>query len=74
MSSGGKLTSSTRIFKHYRLRKRRINKRKNKLISLEKARANKPNISFNTIVKPKKIGIHVFKNYGGLAEIFKFID
>jgi 5-methyltetrahydrofolate--homocysteine methyltransferase len=55
------------------VRQRRANKGKSKLISLDKARANKPNISFNTIVKPKKIGIHVFKDYD-LAEIFKFID
>jgi 5-methyltetrahydrofolate--homocysteine methyltransferase len=55
------------------VRQRRANKGKSKLISLEKARANKPNISFNTIVKPKKLGIHVFKDYD-LAEIFKFID
>jgi 5-methyltetrahydrofolate--homocysteine methyltransferase len=31
------------------VRQRRANKGKSKLISLEKARANKPNISFNTI-------------------------
>lgn len=55
------------------VRQRRANKGKSKLISLEKARANKPNISFNAIVKPKKLGIHVFKDYD-LAEIFKFID
>ncbi|VVH62472.1 5-methyltetrahydrofolate--homocysteine methyltransferase (EC [uncultured Gammaproteobacteria bacterium] len=55
------------------VRQRRANKGKSKLISLEKARANKPNTSFNTIVKPKKLGIHVFKDYD-LAEIFKFID
>ena len=55
------------------VRQRRANKGKSKLISLDKARANKPNISFNTIVKPKKLGIHVFKDYD-LAEIFKFID
>jgi 5-methyltetrahydrofolate--homocysteine methyltransferase len=55
------------------VRQRRANKGKSKLISLEKARANKPNPSFNTIVKPKKLGIHVFKDYD-LAEIFKFID
>ncbi|WP_225879815.1 methionine synthase [Abyssogena phaseoliformis symbiont] len=55
------------------VRKRRANKGKSKLISLEKARANKPNVSFNAIVKPKKLGIHVFKDYD-LAEILKFID
>lgn len=55
------------------VRQRRANKGKSKLISLDKARANKPNLSFNTIVKPKKLGIHVFKDYD-LAEIFKFID
>ena len=55
------------------VRQRRANKGKSKLISLEKARANKPNISFNAIVKPKKLGIHIFKDYD-LAEIFKFID
>ncbi len=55
------------------VRQRRANKGKSKLISLNKARANKPNISFNAIVKPKKLGIHVFKDYD-LAEIFKFID
>ncbi len=55
------------------VRQRRANKGKSKIISLEKARANKPNISFNAIVKPKKLGIHIFKDYD-LAEIFKFID
>ncbi len=55
------------------VRQRRANKSKSKLISLEKARANKPNISFNAIVKPKKLGIHVLKDYD-LVEIFKFID
>ena len=55
------------------VRQRRTNKGKSKLISLEKARVNKPKVDFNTIVKPKKLGIHVFKDYD-LAEIFKFID
>jgi 5-methyltetrahydrofolate--homocysteine methyltransferase len=41
------------------VRQRRANKGKSKLISLEKARANKPNTSFNTIVKPKKLGHHI---------------
>ncbi|SMN13447.1 5-methyltetrahydrofolate--homocysteine methyltransferase [Bathymodiolus heckerae thiotrophic gill symbiont] len=55
------------------VRQRRANRGKSKLISLEKARVNKPNVSFNAIVKPKKLGIQVFKDYD-LAEIFQFID
>jgi 5-methyltetrahydrofolate--homocysteine methyltransferase len=55
------------------VRQRRANKGKSKLISLEQARKNKPKINFNTITKPKQLGIQVFKNYD-LAEIFKFID
>ncbi|MDC9714487.1 MAG: methionine synthase [Gammaproteobacteria bacterium] len=58
---------------YQQVRQRRANRGKSKLISLEKARANKPNISFDTIVKPKKLGIHIFKDYD-LGEIFQFID
>ncbi len=60
--------------KEYELvRQRRTNKGKSKLISLEKARANKPNILFDNIKKPKQLGIQVFKDYN-LNEIFEFID
>jgi 5-methyltetrahydrofolate--homocysteine methyltransferase len=55
------------------VRKRRANKGKSKLISMNKARANKPKLTFDNIIKPKQIGVQVFKNYD-LAEIFEFID
>jgi len=55
------------------VRQRRANKGKSKLISLEKARANKPAISFDNITKPKQLGVQVFKDYS-LSEIFEFID
>jgi 5-methyltetrahydrofolate--homocysteine methyltransferase len=55
------------------VRQRRANKGKSKLISMNKARANKPKLTFNNITKPKQIGVQVFKNYD-LAEIFEFID
>jgi 5-methyltetrahydrofolate--homocysteine methyltransferase len=56
-----------------KVRIRRANKGKSKLISLEEARKNKPSIKFDNITKPKKLGIHVFKDYD-LNEIFQFID
>ncbi len=56
-----------------KIRKRRANKGKSKLISLEKARANKPKLKFDIISKPKQLGIQVFKNYD-LKELSKFID
>lgn len=55
------------------VRQRRANKGKSKLISMEKARANKPKLKFNKITTPNQIGIQVYKNYD-LAEIFEFID
>lgn len=55
------------------IRIRRANRGKSKLISMNKARENKPNIDFDLIVKPKKLGVHVFKDYD-LAEIYDFID
>ena len=55
------------------IRIRRANRGKSKLISMNKARENKPKIDFDLIVKPKKLGVHVFKDYD-LAEIYDFID
>lgn len=55
------------------VRQRRANKGKSKLITLAKARANKPKLEFNNIATPHQLGIQVFKNYG-LSEIFEFID
>ncbi|SMN11863.1 5-methyltetrahydrofolate--homocysteine methyltransferase [uncultured Candidatus Thioglobus sp.] len=56
-----------------KVRQRRANKGKIKLISMSAARANKPKLIFDKITKPKQIGIQVFKAYD-LADIFKFID
>lgn len=56
-----------------KVRLRRANKGKNKLISLEAARNNKPSIKFDEITKPNQLGIKVYQNYD-LNEIFKFID
>jgi 5-methyltetrahydrofolate--homocysteine methyltransferase len=66
------LVSNTKE-EYEKVRVRRAHKGKNKLISLEAARKNKPSIKFNNITKPKKLGIQVFKDYD-LNEIFKFID
>jgi 5-methyltetrahydrofolate--homocysteine methyltransferase len=55
------------------VRVRRANRGASKLISLEKARNNKPKLKFDSIVKPKQLGVQVFKDYD-LSEIFKFID
>lgn len=56
-----------------KVRKRRANKSKSKLLTMNKARENKPKLSFDSITIPNQIGIQVFKNYD-LAEIFEFID
>ncbi|BAS67936.1 methionine synthase [Bathymodiolus septemdierum thioautotrophic gill symbiont] len=56
-----------------KVRQRRANKGKSKLITMDKARANKPKLNFDSITTPHKIGIQVFKDYD-LAEIFEFID
>lgn len=56
-----------------KVRERRANKGKSKLISMEKARANKPKLSFDSVTTPNQIGVQVFKDYD-LAEIFEFID
>ncbi len=56
-----------------KVRERRANKGKSKLVSMAKARANKPKLTFDSITQPKQIGVQVFKNYD-LAEIFTFID
>ena len=56
-----------------KIRERRANKGKSKLVSMAKARANKPKLSFDAISKPKQIGVQVFADYD-LAEIFEFID
>jgi 5-methyltetrahydrofolate--homocysteine methyltransferase len=55
------------------VRIRRANKGKSKLVSMEKARANKPKLKFDEITTPNQIGVQVFKDYD-LAEIFEFID
>ncbi|MGE4593924.1 MAG: methionine synthase [Gammaproteobacteria bacterium] len=55
------------------VRIRRANRGASKLISLEKARANKPKLTFDSVVKPKQLGVQVFKDYD-LSEIFKFVD
>ena len=55
------------------VRVRRANRGASKLISLEKARKNKPKLKFNSIVKPKQLGVQMFNNYD-LNEIFEFID
>ncbi|MDC9726580.1 MAG: methionine synthase [Candidatus Thioglobus sp.] len=56
-----------------KVRVRRANKGKSKLISLEAARSNKPQLKFDQITIPNKLGVHVFEDYD-LNEIFKFID
>ncbi len=66
------LVSNTKE-EYEKVRVRRANKGKSKLISLEAARENKPSIKFDNITKPKKLGIHVFEDYD-LNEIFQFID
>jgi len=55
------------------VRVRRANRGASKLISLEKARANKPTLTFDSIVQPKQLGVQVFNDYD-LSEIFEFID
>ncbi len=55
------------------VRQRRANKGKSKLISMDKARANKPDIKFDAITKPNQLGVQVYKDYD-LTEIFEFID
>ena len=66
------LVSNTKV-EYEQVRLRRANKGKSKLISLEAARDNKPNIQFDNIVTPNQLGVHVFKDYD-LNEIFNFID
>ena len=56
-----------------KVRVRRANKGKSKLLSLDKARANKPKLSFDDITTPKQFGVQAYKDYD-LAEIFEFID
>jgi 5-methyltetrahydrofolate--homocysteine methyltransferase len=56
-----------------KVRVRRANRGASKLISLEKARSNKPKLKFNSINKPKQLGVQVFNDYD-LSEIFKYID
>ncbi len=56
-----------------KVRQRRANKGKSKLLSLDKARANKPKLSFDAITTPNQLGVQVYKDYD-LAEIFEFID
>ncbi len=56
-----------------KVRVRRANKGKSKLLDLESARNNKPQLKFDQITTPNKLGVHVFKDYD-LNEIFEFID
>ena len=55
------------------VRERRASKGATRLLSLDKARSNKPIVSFEDIQKPNFIGIKVFENYD-LNEIYQFID
>lgn len=55
------------------VRKRRANRGKSKLVSLEKARVNQAKLTFDAITKPRQMGVQVFKDYN-LSEIFEFID
>ncbi|XOT95564.1 vitamin B12 dependent-methionine synthase activation domain-containing protein, partial [Alcaligenes pakistanensis] len=57
------------------VRQRHANRKATPLISLEKARADKPAIDWSTYVppRPKFIGRRTFKNYD-LADIAQFID
>lgn len=55
------------------VRQRRINKSKSKLITLAKARENKPKLEFNNVTTPHQLGVQVFKDYE-LSKIFEFID
>jgi len=55
------------------VRERRANKGKTKLLSLDRSRANKPDVSFANIKKPNQLGVQVFKDFY-LGEIYKFID
>ncbi|MBL6976940.1 MAG: methionine synthase [Candidatus Thioglobus sp.] len=56
-----------------KVRERRANKGKSKLLSLDKARARKPALDFDQITAPNQLGIQVFEDYD-LAKIFEFID
>ncbi len=67
-----KLLSSTKE-EYAKIRQRRANKGKSKLLSLAQARKNKPKLNFDNITKPNQLGIQVFEDYD-LGEIFKFID
>ena len=58
---------------YQQVRIRRANRGASKLLSLEKSRENKPKLKFDSIVKPKQLGIQVFENYN-LSEIFDYID
>ena len=68
-----KLFINTAQKEYAQVRQRHANKRRNKLLSLEKARANKAILDFNLITEPKQLGIKVFTNYS-LREICNFID
>ena len=56
------LLSSTKE-EYQKVRLRRANRGKIKLLSLALARANKPKLSFDNITVPRKIGVQVFKDY-----------
>lgn len=58
---------------YHKVRQRRANKGKSRLLSLDKARKNKPKLDFDSIFKPKHLGVHIFTGYD-LKEIYKFID
>lgn len=67
-----KLLSETQL-DYEQVRQRRANKSTGKLLSLDKARTNKPIVNFDNISKPNQLGVQVFNDYD-LNEIFKFID
>ncbi|SMN01154.1 5-methyltetrahydrofolate--homocysteine methyltransferase [uncultured Candidatus Thioglobus sp.] len=58
---------------YQKVRQRRANKSKSKLVSMSAARANKPKLTFDKITTPKQIGVQIFKAYD-LSDIFAFID
>lgn len=57
----------------YATTRERHSQKNTKLLSLSQARANKLKADFSGIIKPKKLGVQVFKNYD-LRQLSKFID
>ena len=74
LSKGLKSNFIKQINNDYKqVRIRRAKRGQSKLISLEKARENKPKLAFDSIVKPKQLGVHLFSDYD-ISKIFNFID